>query len=96
MGVSADAPYLGIACRVVQYGNRPVLRLSSCNKTVIGEKQEFRPGMAAAWIRIPLPCAMNDERENHVSNQAWSTANRCGLLNPATRYDGDSGMIMAA
>jgi nicotinate phosphoribosyltransferase len=42
MGVSADAPYLDIAYKLVQYNNRPVLKLSSGKRTLVGEKQVFR------------------------------------------------------
>lgn len=42
MGVSADAPYLDIAYKLVQYDNRPVLKLSSGKKTLVGEKQVYR------------------------------------------------------
>jgi nicotinate phosphoribosyltransferase len=44
MGVSADAPYLDIAYKLVQYDNRPVLKLSSGKKTLVGEKQVYRAG----------------------------------------------------
>lgn len=42
MGVSADAPYLDIAYKLVQYKGRPVLKLSSGKETLVGEKQVFR------------------------------------------------------
>lgn len=42
MGVSADAPYLDIAYKLVQYDNRPLLKLSSGKKTLVNEKQVFR------------------------------------------------------
>ncbi|MFZ7111013.1 MAG: nicotinate phosphoribosyltransferase [Desulfatiglandales bacterium] len=42
MGVSADAPYTDIAYKLVQYDGRPVLKLSSGKKTLVGEKQVFR------------------------------------------------------
>lgn len=42
MGVSADAPYLDIAYKLVQYAGRPVLKLSSGKRTLVGEKQVFR------------------------------------------------------
>ncbi|MBE0618113.1 MAG: nicotinate phosphoribosyltransferase [Proteobacteria bacterium] len=42
MGVSADAPYNDIAYKLVQYGGRPVLKLSAGKKTLAGEKQVFR------------------------------------------------------
>lgn len=42
MAVSADAPYTDIAYKLVQYDGRPVLKLSSGKKTLVGEKQVFR------------------------------------------------------
>jgi nicotinate phosphoribosyltransferase len=42
MGVSADGPYTDIAYKLVQYDGRPVLKLSSGKKTLVGEKQVFR------------------------------------------------------
>jgi len=41
MGVSADAPYTDMAYKLVQYDGRPVLKLSSGKKTLVGEKQVF-------------------------------------------------------
>jgi nicotinate phosphoribosyltransferase len=42
MGVSADAPYLDMAYKLVQYAGRPVLKLSSGKETLTSEKQVFR------------------------------------------------------
>jgi len=42
MGTSADAPYTDMAYKLVQYDGRPVLKLSSGKKTLVGEKQVFR------------------------------------------------------
>lgn len=42
MGVSADAPYLDMAYKLVQYGGRPVLKLSPGKTTLASEKQVFR------------------------------------------------------
>ncbi len=42
MGVSADAPYLDIAYKLVRYDNRPLLKLSSGKKTLVNKKQVFR------------------------------------------------------
>ena len=42
MGVSADAPYFDIAYKLVEYGGRPILKLSSGKKTWIGKKQVYR------------------------------------------------------
>lgn len=42
MGVSADAPYLDIAYKLVEYDSRPILKLSTGKKTWIGKKQVCR------------------------------------------------------
>ena len=42
MGVSADAPYTDMAYKLVQYGEKPVLKLSTGKKTLVGKKQVFR------------------------------------------------------
>jgi nicotinate phosphoribosyltransferase len=45
VGVSADAPYLDSAYKLVAYDGRPVMKLSSAKKTAPGAKQIFRgPG----------------------------------------------------
>jgi nicotinate phosphoribosyltransferase len=42
MGVSADAPYTDMAYKLVQYDGRPVLKLSTGKRTLVGQKQVFR------------------------------------------------------
>ena len=42
MGVSADAPYTDMAYKLVNYGGRPVLKLSADKETLVCEKQVFR------------------------------------------------------
>lgn len=42
MGVSADAPYFDIAYKLVEYGGRPLLKLSTGKKTWVGKKQVYR------------------------------------------------------
>jgi nicotinate phosphoribosyltransferase len=45
VGTSADAPYLDSAYKLVVYGGRPVMKLSSAKVTAPGRKQVFRtPG----------------------------------------------------
>ena len=43
LGVSADAPYLDSADKLVAYGDRPVLKLSPGKATLPGPKQVWRP-----------------------------------------------------
>ena len=42
LGVSADAPYLDSAYKLVEYMSRPVLKLSADKQTLPGCKQVFR------------------------------------------------------
>src|SRR5690606_35591000 len=45
VGVSADAPYLDSAYKMVEYDGRPVMKLSTAKVTAPGRKQGFRrPG----------------------------------------------------
>ena len=44
MGVSADYPYLDTAYKLVQFGDRPVMKLSTGKATAPGPKQVFRRG----------------------------------------------------
>jgi len=46
LGVSDDAPYVDTAYKLVEYANRPVVKLSAGKATLPGPKQIFRsPGM---------------------------------------------------
>ena len=42
MGVSADAPYFDIVYKLVQYGDRPIMKLSTGKVNLAGKKQVFR------------------------------------------------------
>jgi nicotinate phosphoribosyltransferase len=42
MGTSADSPYTDMAYKLVQYDGRPVLKLSTGKKTLVGRKQVYR------------------------------------------------------
>lgn len=42
MGVSADAPYFDMAYKLVQYGKRPIMKLSTGKVNLAGKKQVFR------------------------------------------------------
>lgn len=42
LGVSADAPYLDMAYKLVEYAGQPVLKLSTGKRTWVGRKQVFR------------------------------------------------------
>ncbi|MBP2703918.1 nicotinate phosphoribosyltransferase [Microbispora sp. RL4-1S] len=56
MGVSADAPYLDSAYKLVAYGDRPVMKLSTGKVTLPGAKQVFRgPGGDVIGLRDEPP-----------------------------------------
>jgi nicotinate phosphoribosyltransferase len=42
MGVSADAPYFDIVYKLVQYGNKPIMKRSTGKVNLAGKKQVFR------------------------------------------------------
>ncbi|MGW0988896.1 nicotinate phosphoribosyltransferase [Streptomyces sp. NPDC002486] len=52
VGVSADAPYLDSAYKMVEYDGRPVMKLSSAKVTAPGPKQVFRRTAYADVIRL--------------------------------------------
>ncbi|MEV7061715.1 nicotinate phosphoribosyltransferase [Streptomyces collinus] len=52
VGVSADAPYLDSAYKMVEYDGRPVMKLSSAKATAPGPKQVFRRTAYADVIRL--------------------------------------------
>jgi len=52
MGVSADAPYLDSAYKLVAYNNRPVSKLSTAKATRPGPKQVFRTAGLTDWIGL--------------------------------------------
>jgi len=62
MGVSADAPYFDIAYKLVEYGNRPVLKLSSGKRTWVGRKQIFRAYDASGTMSEDWLCLAEEER----------------------------------
>jgi nicotinate phosphoribosyltransferase len=60
MGVSADAPWTDIAYKLVRYGCRPVLKLSTGKASIPGEKQVFRLRDAAGGLAEDV-IALRDE-----------------------------------
>jgi nicotinate phosphoribosyltransferase len=59
MGVSADAPYLDIAYKLVEYEGRPVLKLSTGKKTWIGKKQVYRFHDTGGKMLFDRVCLLN-------------------------------------
>ena len=63
MGVSADAPYLDIAYKLVEYEGRPVLKLSTGKKTWIGKKQVYRFYGADGKMDFDRVCLLDSGRQ---------------------------------
>jgi len=61
MGVSADAPYLNIAYKMVEYAQHPVLKLSPGKATWAGRKQVFRFQTPAGRLKKDL-IGLRDDR----------------------------------
>jgi nicotinate phosphoribosyltransferase len=51
IGVSADAPYTNIAYKLVEYNNKPVLKLSSGKQNIPSSKQIFRTRLEGQLIK---------------------------------------------
>lgn len=61
MGVSADAPYVDMAYKLVKYDGHAVLKLSPEKQTLAGEKQVFRFTTSEGKLRRDI-IALRDER----------------------------------
>lgn len=72
VGVSADAPYLDSAYKMVEYDGRPVMKLSSAKVTAPGPKQVFRRTAYADVIRLA------DERSTGDGSPMLETVMRGG------------------
>jgi nicotinate phosphoribosyltransferase len=56
MGVSADAPYLDVVYKLVEYAGRPRLKRSTGKATLPGRKQVYRQSENGAAVRDVLAC----------------------------------------
>ncbi|GHH83411.1 nicotinate phosphoribosyltransferase [Streptomyces sulfonofaciens] len=83
VGVSADAPYLDSAYKLVAYDGRPVMKLSSAKATAPGAKQVFRTADHTDVI------ALRDEEPPHGSRPVLGTVmaggRRTGGTEPLAR-----------
>ena len=61
MGTSADSPYTDMAFKLVEYDERPVLKLSTGKKTLVGRKQVFRQTDGGRFFSKDL-IALRDEK----------------------------------
>ena len=61
MGVSADAPWTDMAYKLVRYGCRPVLKLSTGKASIPGEKQVFRLRNGAGEFTADVIAMRNED-----------------------------------
>jgi nicotinate phosphoribosyltransferase len=61
MGVSADAPYLDMAYKMVKYAGRPVMKLSPGKATLVSDKQIFRYTTPQGKLRRDVIGLRDDE-----------------------------------
>jgi nicotinate phosphoribosyltransferase len=61
MGVSADAPYLNMAYKMVMYNGRPVMKLSSGKVSLAGPKQVFRQRDEQGFFKGDLIGLLDEE-----------------------------------
>jgi len=91
VGVSADAPFLDSAYKMVAYDGRPVMKLSSAKVTAPGRKQVFRcPGYAdVIGLREEQPPAGGVPLLETVMQNGRRTAERPTLGQSGERFAAD-------
>ncbi|QFQ98110.1 nicotinate phosphoribosyltransferase [Streptomyces phaeolivaceus] len=91
VGVSADAPFLDSAYKMVEYDGRPVMKLSSAKMTAPGPKQVFRrPGYAdVIGVRDEPPPTDGVPVLETVMRDGTRTAERPTLEESRTRFAED-------
>jgi nicotinate phosphoribosyltransferase len=67
MGVSADAPYLNMAYKMVMYNGRPVMKLSSGKISLAGPKQVFRQRTKDGFFKRDLIGLLDEDIANSES-----------------------------
>ncbi|MGW2512250.1 nicotinate phosphoribosyltransferase [Streptomyces scopuliridis] len=90
VGVSADAPYLDSAYKMVEYDGRPVMKLSSAKVTAPGRKQVFRCSGYADVI------GLRDERPPDEGTPLLETVMRNGKRIAGSPTPVESGERFAA
>jgi nicotinate phosphoribosyltransferase len=84
MGVSADAPYTDIAYKLVEYDDRPVLKLSTGKQTLAGKKQVFRIREGGRLIKDIDIIALRGENleDEPMLRMAMEDGGRCQRQEP--------------
>ncbi len=67
MGVSADAPYLNMAYKMVMYNGRPVMKLSSGKISLAGPKQVFRQRTQDGFFKRDLIGLLDEDIDDSES-----------------------------
>ena len=95
MGVSADAPYLDSAYKLVAYDSRPVAKLSAAKATLPGPKQVFRGPAITDWIGLrdePAPAGTET-----LLRPAMRGGHRTRMTEPLSaaraRFEADLGQL---
>jgi nicotinate phosphoribosyltransferase len=92
LGVSADAPYLDTAYKLVAYGDRPALKLSTGKVSVPGAKQVFRrTGMTGDVVVLRSDAAPDGTEPLLVQTMAGGrrVATSDGIESARTRFESD-------
>ena len=93
MGVSADAPYLDSAYKLVEYDGRPILKLSAQKVTEPGRKQVFRGPDGEHRVRVDGPV-----RSDGTMIQRQAVLDGLGIADLpdyVVRYDLQAGTLVA-
>jgi nicotinate phosphoribosyltransferase len=90
LGVSADAPYLDSAYKLVAYDGRPVMKLSEGKATLPGAKQVFRGPGLADWL------AMADEAAPPGTRPVLELVMRAGSRLPMAGPQDDEPALLDA
>jgi len=82
MGVSADAPYTDIAYKLVEYDDRPVLKLSTGKQTLAGKKQIFRIREGGRLIKDIIALRGENLEGEPMLRMAMMDGSRCQRQEP--------------
>jgi nicotinate phosphoribosyltransferase len=98
LGVSADAPYLDSAYKLVDYDGRPVMKLSVGKVTLPGAKQVFRaPGMRdVLGLRSEPAPGGSEPLLEHVMSQGLRLAAPATLESSRERFEHDLEQLPAS
>lgn len=82
MGVSADAPYTDIAYKLVEYDDRPVLKLSTGKETLAGKKQVFRMREGGRLIKDIIALRQERMEGEPILRMVMKEGKRCQAKEP--------------